>query len=307
MRTYYRTLIQAEVVSVGKYHPYAIYNVAQDLEDGPYVGTWSVKEYGVATAEQVEALTLRKQDAGYRHYKHQHSTTIPGIYTEDISCYKTVIEIEVLTKEEYEVRGLVSLEYDILSGHCLGVWDIKVSSSCVVVSGIKKEPELNNTSSTSHYTRPIEIDYWNMDQDNYQDKVAFLTNHNKEELVAAIMSYHYNAFCEDNCDADTLPNVPAGPMTIPYMGWGWRDIDFCGSVPIGTIYTDNQTIIGFMGNNKWDYPERDLTDEERMKVISYLDRAMCRISKEARVGILKELWDYMQTLEITSGQQEVQV
>jgi hypothetical protein len=189
----------------------------------------------------------------------------------------------------------------MVSGHCFGVWGITTVSSSYTYTANTTDNAIANLIdhvSTSRYAGPVEIDYWNMDQDNYQDKVAFLTNHNKEELVEAIMYYHYNAFCEDNCDADTLPNVPAGPSTIPYIGWMWRDIDFCGSVPIGKMETDRETIIGFMGNNKWDYPERCLTDGERMKVISYLDRAMCRISKEAKVGILKELWDYMQTLSI---------
>ncbi|WOL31517.1 hypothetical protein [Microcoleus phage My-WqHQDG] len=298
MRTYYRTLIQVEGVSLRKYNPNSIYDVVQDKKYGPYVAEWSVKEYGVATTEQVEALTLKRYNPKYKHYKHDITTPDPTTTDCDSTYYRTVVEIEVLTKSEYEVKDLTSLEYDMLSGHCLGVWGIKVCRPCIVASSMEKASD-STGPSTNLYLGPVEVDYWNMQQDNYQDKVAFLTNHNKEELVAAIMSYHYNAFCEDNCDADTLPNVPAGSIgQIPYIGW-WRDIDFCGRVPIGMMSTDNGTIIGFMGNNKWDYPERELTDDERMKVISYLDRAMCRISKDAREGILKELWNYMQTLEIS--------
>lgn len=149
----------------------------------------------------------------------------------------------------------------------------------------------------------VEMDYWNIQQDNYQDKVAFLTNHTKEELVRTIIRYQYDAFCRDHADVkDGSTSWHPSNKNIPYIGWFRRTIDFTGYVPIGRVPHGNEGpgFIGFIGNNKWDYPERDLTDEERMRVISYLDRAIAASRSPIKVkeDILKELWDYMQTLTI---------
>lgn len=55
-----------------------------------------------------------------------------------------------------------------------------------------------------------------------------------------------------------------------------------------------------MANNKWDYPERYVTEAERLQVLAYLDKAIAsyRKDKDAMGAALKELWDYMQTLTI---------
>jgi hypothetical protein len=293
MSTYYRTIIEIEVLSLGQYYPNSIYDVEQDIKGGPQSNLLVIeavelsRSYTIATTEQVDSITKRKADPSYRHYKHKgvdHPAVSPTTQQ-----YKTTIEIEVLSKSEYTVGTLCSLEYDMLSGHCLGVWSVNSYSNVLT------EP------SITHYMGAVEIDYWNMQQDNYQNKMAFLTNHNKEELVAAIMSYHYNAFCKDNADVKNKDHDkrPSG-KNIPYIGWFWRNVDFCGCVPIGSMEASDEGpgFIGFIGNNKWDYPERDLTDNERHQVICYLDRAMARGRDGHREAVLGELWDYMQTLSI---------
>ena len=61
-----------------------------------------------------------------------------------------------------------------------------------------------------------------------------------------------------------------GEKTIPYIGWFWREIDFdaeemdFGVIPAGTadVVIDGipqepkskKALVGFMANNKWDYP-----------------------------------------------------
>jgi hypothetical protein len=160
------------------------------------------------------------------------------------------------------------------------------------------------TGGTRRYTGSIEIDYWNIDQANYQDKLAFLMGKTKEELATAIVNYHYDTFCKDNADAkDDEERAHSSGKRIPYIGWFWRSINFLGYVPIGIMYEreGGDSLIGFMANNKWDYPERYLTDEERLRVISYLDIAIgcTRSNKTGKAAALKELWDYMQTLSIS--------
>jgi hypothetical protein len=150
---------------------------------------------------------------------------------------------------------------------------------------------------------PIEIDYWNVDQDTYEDKVTALTTHTKEELVSAIIDYHYNSFCSHHADNKDEGGQALPGKRIPYMGWFWRGIRFSNDIPIGRgMSPDNsgRPFIGFMANNKWDYPERYLTEVERLRVLAYLDKAIAsyRRDKDAMGLALQELWDYMQTLTI---------
>lgn len=51
-----------------------------------------------------------------------------------------------------------------------------------------------------------------------------------------------------------------------YIGWYWRNVDFTGGIiPIGRT---EEGSIGFMENNKWDYPSRYLTEKEAIIVSS---------------------------------------
>lgn len=110
----------------------------------------------------------------------------------------------------------------------------------------------------------------------------------------------YNAFCSENADNRDCLHGKA----IPYLGWFWRGIDFKGPpIPIGEArLKEGAPFVGFMANNKWGYPERCLTEDERLQVIAYLDKAM-ESEGEGRNAALVELWDYMQTLgtETTDG------
>ena len=79
---------------------------------------------------------------------------------------------------------------------------------------------------------------------------------------------------------------------VPYFGWYWRNIPFHKQVPIG--YHD--AMVGFMANNKWYYPERILTDEERNKVcqLTASAYALYRIGDvENACKELEKLWPLM--------------
>jgi hypothetical protein len=59
---------------------------------------------------------------------------------------------------------------------------------------------------------------------------------------------------------------------IPYMGLFWRDCDFVNKeIHIGI---DTEGKIGIMENNKWGYPEREMTEIEVDKFIELINRLL---------------------------------
>ena len=100
-----------------------------------------------------------------------------------------------------------------------------------------------------------------------------------------------NLWIMDHCDNEE--HEIEGGKCIPYIGWFWRTVDFeSGSVPIGNC----GSFIGFMENNKWDYPERLMTDAELSIVVGYIGDAIR--NPDRKWELVKSLWDYMQTLTI---------
>jgi len=125
----------------------------------------------------------------------------------------------------------------------------------------------------------------------YRERLAALDH---VELANSAANYVLNDWCASVADNDT-------EKRLPYIGWYWRSVDFAGrSIPVG----DCGDFIGFMENNKWDYPERDLTPDEAEHVIGLLWRARNEAGKgglvseanAARDKVLAELWDWMQDL-----------
>lgn len=131
---------------------------------------------------------------------------------------------------------------------------------------------------------------------NFKELKKYWSGQPVRELVNEIINDHYNDFCGSYADDESSKR-------IPYLGWYWRHVNFAElKITIGM----GGGLVGFMENNKWDYPERDLTEAEAKKVISYLDRAIARNSAggqlsetiKERDAILAELKDYIQTLKI---------
>jgi len=133
-----------------------------------------------------------------------------------------------------------------------------------------------------------------------------------EALTAMAANTLLNDWCAGAADyshteADSRKTDPHGHgKRLPYIGWYWRSVDFAGKrISVG----DCGEFIGFMENNKWDYPERLLTAEEADHVIGLLWRAreesgrggLLSETLAARDAVLIELWDWMQTLTGLTG------
>ena len=137
----------------------------------------------------------------------------------------------------------------------------------------------------------------------YQERKQKLSEMPREFLEAVILDSEYNHFLSSRADyVDGEDDKHDSGKRVPYIGWYWRHIEFSGDVPIG----DCGDFIGFMANNKWDHPERNLTEEEKAEVLRIIDEAMVLSRKGGALreimantyAKLDELWDYMQTLTI---------
>lgn len=108
----------------------------------------------------------------------------------------------------------------------------------------------------------------------------------------------YNAMIRKYADYGANEAQPGNQYgkRIPYIGWFWRLVDFDRRiVPIG----DCGEFVGFMENNKWDYPERTLTDTEVDAVLAVLNRAyhLFEHDNDPR-PVLDEIWPLMQTFKV---------
>ena len=142
---------------------------------------------------------------------------------------------------------------------------------------------------------------------SFAERVQVLHGLPKEFLEASILDSEYNKFLNswadfNSDDPDDEDRHGCGKR-LPYIGWYWRHLCFSsGTLPIG----DCGDFIGFMPRNKWDHPERNLTDEEFTHVMGIIDQAMELNSKGGMLSEIhkqvdtkfEELWDYLQTLTV---------
>lgn len=121
---------------------------------------------------------------------------------------------------------------------------------------------------------------------NYAERKRKLSEFTREYLEAATLDEIYNDFLRDKSnykETDQNQIIPGGKR-LPYIGWFWRHLEFSsGALPIGHC----GEFIGFMANNKWDYPERSTTPEEFAAIMEVVDEAM-RLNSEG--GDLREIW-----------------
>lgn len=134
-----------------------------------------------------------------------------------------------------------------------------------------------------------------------------LAKYDKDQLIAQIINRTLNNFVAEYADYEKDEEHPERDKRVPYIGWYWRDTDFVGR----SIYIGNcGEFIGVMENNKWDYPERRLTEEEADKVVQIVEEAY-ELSRAGGIlsdiiantkSKLDELWDLFQTFKIqTTG------
>lgn len=80
--------------------------------------------------------------------------------------------------------------------------------------------------------------------------------------------------------------------TLPYIGWYWRVVDFTERISLG----DCGAFVGFMENNKWDYAEWAVTDEQDAEIKRLLVKVVDRYQENNdRQRTLQDLYDYIQT------------
>jgi hypothetical protein len=141
----------------------------------------------------------------------------------------------------------------------------------------------------------------------YDERRARLEAASRDWLEAAILDAEYNDFLRSRADfrdQDPDDNVRGHGKRLPYIGWFWRHIEFSDltRIPIG----DCGDFVGFMANNKWNYPERYMTEDEARGAIAIIDEAMRLNQQGGSLGEitdttntkLAELWDYVQTLAV---------
>lgn len=127
-----------------------------------------------------------------------------------------------------------------------------------------------------------------------------LQERSKDELVNELYNNRVSRWADHDSDEDS---DQAGEKRIPYIGWFWRSTDFVNKrITIGKC----SDFIGVMENNKWDYPERLMTEEEATTFIQMLDDAFAvltsggfadELQKEAEKKFTA-IWDWFQTLSI---------
>jgi len=153
--------------------------------------------------------------------------------------------------------------------------------------------------------------YWVTNGKTIGEMKENLLTESKEDLVSLIINERYNGFTSSLADyeEDEEPQDPISSngkdmeKRVPYIGWFWRSADFANKlISIG----DCGEFIGIMENNKWDHPERLLTEEECDNVIAIIENAMreqekggdvSQMVKKTRLE-LEKLWPYLQTLSI---------
>lgn len=138
--------------------------------------------------------------------------------------------------------------------------------------------------------------------DSFAALVADCRAVDHDRLAEVAANTVLNDWCADVADFGDRDDDPEGHgKRLPYIGWYWRSVDFARKrITVG----DCGDFIGFMENNKWDHPERDLTPEEVDHVLELLWRARAAAGRggllseawAARDEVLRELWDWMQGL-----------
>lgn len=83
---------------------------------------------------------------------------------------------------------------------------------------------------------------------------------------------------------DSVAFEAFGGKPVPFIGWFWRTVDFdrlgrqtFGVIPAGTLDGDDQNdkpLVGFMQNNKWDYPEIQPTEQEWADTRAAVEKAL---------------------------------
>jgi hypothetical protein len=126
-------------------------------------------------------------------------------------------------------------------------------------------------------------------------------------------STELNDFIHSISDISSMhvKGLEATGKSLPYIGWFWREVDFTEpTIRLG----DCGDFVGFMENNKWDYPQWRTKEEQTAEIVKRLLAMKATVDKAieaAKVAgikeehivhypsqeVLQEFFDYMQTLK----------
>lgn len=87
------------------------------------------------------------------------------------------------------------------------------------------------------------------------EAVKAIVGYHPEDVAVSVVNMRLNQLISDR-DGGLFES--RGP--VDYQGWFWRSIDFFD--PDNAAIADGDGRVAFCQNNKWDYPERNLTEEE---------------------------------------------
>lgn len=91
---------------------------------------------------------------------------------------------------------------------------------------------------------------------------------------------------DNNNNDNPIYESVLGEKLIPYIGWFWREVDFddypysLGVIPDGAIKdslfekANDRNLVGFMENNKWDYPYINTTIEQSKEIRKLIEVAL---------------------------------
>lgn len=98
-----------------------------------------------------------------------------------------------------------------------------------------------------------------------------LAKRTKQQLIDDAINTTLNDLVGQLANYEEGESDPHGHgKRVPYVGWYWRSVDFASSdYRIG----DCGSFVGFMENNKWDYPERRMTPDEAAQVTAIVCEA----------------------------------
>lgn len=113
--------------------------------------------------------------------------------------------------------------------------------------------------------------------DTPQEVLDGFADYAASDLAKLIVNDQLNDFIANNDDAES-----GGP--IAYQGWYWRAVDFF--TPGGITVAKGAGRVAVCQNNKWDYPQRDLTADEQAE---FLRLVWVAYQESCKGGILSEI------------------
>lgn len=103
-----------------------------------------------------------------------------------------------------------------------------------------------------------------------QSLAETMVNHVLNEFIAA---HSTTSFDEGRQDTP-----------VPYQGWYWRRVDFFGRITIAV----GGGQVAICESNKWDYPERSLTDAERDHFLALVWEAYIVSRQGGRLDLIRQ-------------------